>query len=512
MLDMDYEEMDILDNTTDVESFNASVRETDMFISKESLKTFLFVVSICLIPLCCLFGTVGNLFSIGVLWNRRMRSQSNYILGALCVSDTFFLLHSLCFTFINIYRKLRPIEGEAFRSYVYPIVGAYGSVVTARITSCLTTLLCAERFIAVYFPMQARTICTIKNTCIAIALSYIVTLILFVPFTLKYKSVTFQFNENTTRTVMNKTSLYANNMTFYSAYGTTLNIIFRFAPLLIIVILNILMIRAVHKTWRSRRTMSSLKDTPSSLRLSSRSNRHMKYSDQNHITIMLIIVSFVFVTCILPGALHSIATHIWPRVYTPYGGMKNLYICISTATFLLETINSSMNFLIYIVCYRKFRQCYKEKFCCGHGQYYSKISTSMKEKFRWSSSRKNSKIQESDSYGRRTVSDIGPLIMDGQSLSRRDKCYSDETHSEGCELHLSQLQNQSEGIAITRKKHRGHYLKHLHTRSLCNLLLFRAKKSQSTLDNENINGNSNGHTPETFQHQNGYITASGTDV
>lgn len=512
---MNYELMELPDNTSDVNVLNTSSPEDDIFISSDSLKTLLFVVTICLIPLCCLFGTVGNMFSIGVLWNRRMRSQSNYILGALCISDTLFLLHSIFFTVLNLYRKFEPVEGEAMRAYVYPIVGAYGSVVTARITSCLTTLLCAERFIAVYFPMQARTICTIKNTCIAIALSYLVTLVLFIPFTFKYKPVTFQLNENVSRTVMNKTTFYMNNMTFYSAYGTTLNIIFRFAPLLIIVILNLLMIRAVHRTWKSRRKMSSMKETPSSLRLSSRSNRHLKYSDQNHITIMLITVSFVFVTCILPGAIHSIATHIWPKQYNAFGRRKNMYICISTITFLLETINSSINFFIYIVCYRKFRQCYKEKFCCGHGQYYSKISTSMKEKFRWSSTRKNSQLQESDSFGRRTVSDIGPLINGGYSSSRRDKRYSGETHSDGCELHLSRLQSTpkilSDYQAVIPKKHRGHYLKHLHRRSLCNLLLFRSKRSQNALENGNGNAIENLSHIEDYPLQNRHA-ALGTNV
>lgn len=493
-------------------SFSAT-QDGDIYISKESLKTMLFVVTILMIPLFSLLGSVGNILSIVVLNNKRMRSQTNYILGALCVSDTLFLMHSLVFFGLNVYRKMDPIKGETVRSYVYPIVGAYSCIVTARITSCLTILLCAERFIAVYFPMQARIICTIKSTCVAIFVIYVTTFLVFIPFTFKYESVPFQLGPNISGRIMNKTAFYMNNRTFYSAYGTILNIIFRFIPLLIIVILNFLMIHAVHRTWKSRQTMSSVKATPSSLRLSSRSNRHCSSSDQNHITIMLVIVAFVFVICILPGAVHSIATHIWPKQYTPYGRMKNLYVFISTITFLLETINSSVNFIIYMAFSRKFRLLYKEQFCCGHGQYYSKISTSMREKFRWSSTRKNSKMQDSDSYGRRTVSDIGPLIEGGYSSTRRENRYSGETHSDGCELHLSRLQNQQEMPVdypdMIRKRHRGHYLKHLHTRSLCNLLLFRGKRSQNGLDNGTINGNGVLCNTGVCQ-QNGHIVNPGT--
>lgn len=489
-----------------------SVAEVDLYVSTESLKVMLIIVPIIIIPLFCLLGSVGNLLSLAVLCNKRMHSQTNSILSALCISDTLFLAHSLLFTAINLFRKMDPIEGERFRSHMYPFFGAYGSVVTARITSCLTMLLCAERFIAVYFPMQARIICTIKSTRIAIFVIYLTSALVFIPFFFKYESVTSRINENETRTTLNKTEFYTNNMKFYSAYGTILNVIFRITPLCIIFILNFLMIHAVHRTWKSRQSMSSLKETHSSLRLSSRGHRR-GFSDQNHITIMLVIVAFVFLICILPGAVLSIATHIWPQ-YSPFGKNRNLYICISTITFLLETINSSVNFIIYMAFSRKFRLLYKEKFCCGHGQYYSKISTSMREKFRWSTTRKNGK-QDSDSFGRRTVSDIGPLIG-GYSSSQRGKRYSAETHSDGCELHLGRARNQQEMEAdfpdMIRTHHRGHYLKHLHTRSLRNLFALGGKRQSDTSNNGGINGNGFKCNSEVCQQLNGHFQPRGTDV
>lgn len=401
-----------------------------IYISKSQLQKVTFVLAVLLIPLFCLLGSIGNSLSLVVLFNQRMRNQTNYILAALCVSDTIFLIHSLIYTGLNVYKKMNPIAGESLRARVYPIVGAYGSVVAGRITSCLTTLLCAERFVAVFFPMKAKTICSKRNTGISIAGIYLITLLVFIPFCRKYEAVENYVNENFTFISMNKTSFYKNNLKFYQVYGTTLNIIFRFAPLLVIPFLNALMIRIVHRTWKQRTRMSA---DNGHIRVSSRNGKHGSYTDQSRITIMLLTVSFVFLVCILPGAVNSLVTH-FVGTYNRLGKLRNLYMVISTVTYLLETINSSVNFIIYMAFSRKFRLLYKETFCCGHGQYYHKLSiSSVKERFRWSSSKLNNKPSVSQNCLRQTVSDIGPATRDYR-LKDNTKTRTGEVHSEGFDV------------------------------------------------------------------------------
>ena len=418
-----------MDNETDVWNWTIQNVTSTVYITKDTLNVIIFIVAIIMIPAFCLLGSIGNILSIRVLANKRMRNQTNTVLLALCISDTLFLIHCLLYTFINAYSQSDPIRGEAFRSHVYPYIGAYGSVITARFTSCLTTLLSIQRFVAVFYPMQAKTICTRSNTIVAIVTIYIVTSLVFIPFIFKYESVEIIVNENITRHVMNKTTFYENNVKFYSVYGTVLNVIFRFSPLIIIFILNIVMIKVVHRTWKERRSMSIQEsDSPQTLRLCSRNNRHCSSHDQQKITAMLVTVSMVFLVCILPGAVNSIATHV-ASSYSPVGKKRNLYMLISTITFLLETINSSVNFIIYMAMSKRFRLLYKEMFCCGHGEYYRKISfTSVKEQFRWSANKKNARKEDGSSNGRRTQSDIGPLL--NGSLIHRERPWAIATKSE----------------------------------------------------------------------------------
>ncbi|XP_052797872.1 uncharacterized protein LOC128229972 [Mya arenaria] len=248
------------------------------------------------------------------------------------------------------------------------------------------------------------------------------------------------------------------------------------------------MIRVVHRTWKERRSMSIQENSsPSVFRSRSKNggSRPVGYNDQQKITIMLVTVSMVFLICIIPGALNSIATHVF-RSYSPVGENKNLYMLISTIAFLLETINSSVNFIIYMAMSKRFRLMNKETLCCGNGEYYRKISfSSVKEQFRWSSSKKHNRYQEHPLFDRRTVSDIGPLlnVSNGNAGGRR---WSDEAHSEGWEL-----RSHERGSGIGHKipetiseepspQQSKHCLQILQTKTLKKLLVSKRKKKTKT--------------------------------
>ncbi|XP_060082205.1 FMRFamide receptor-like [Ylistrum balloti] len=347
-------------NESNISTISSPIRmsSTDEFISQDSLRSIKFAFGMIIIPVLSMFGAIGNILSLVVLFQHRMRSATNFILAALSVSDFLFLIHSLLFSGINIQIFLDPFRGKNVRNIMYPVFGAYGSLVTARITSWLTALLSVERFIAVHFPMKARRFCSKKHTLIAIFVIYIFTIIMFLPYALRYKVIQ-KIKRNMTYSILLKSDLGA-NVDFYETYGILMNILFRFLPILMLFILNPLIIYVVKKTWARRQSMTS--------------NLSVQYKhgsgEQSHITIMLMIVTFLFAACILPGALNSTASHIWTE-YSKFGKARNLKECISYITYFLETLNSSVNFLIYMALSKKFCVTYKEMFCCKKRQNHS---------------------------------------------------------------------------------------------------------------------------------------------
>ncbi|RUS70154.1 hypothetical protein EGW08_022086, partial [Elysia chlorotica] len=311
------------------------------------------IVGLVLIPFFSLFGSVGNVLSLRVLSQMRMRLRNviNLVLAALAVSDLLFLLHALFFSFLKLYMLRDPVAGGDLRALTFPFLGAYSSVVTARITTGLTILLSLERLVAVYFPIRARAMCSRSSTLAAIIGIYTVTGLMFLPYMLKYRAERRATLNNETVYFVARTSL-GKDPRFFPVYGTVLNTLFRFVPLALLTLVNALIAAAIRRTWRLRQTISS---TSGSYR-------------QRRITLMLLAVSLVSLVCILPGAIHSIMAQAWAPDYSPRGAQSNLFVIMSTLSYWLETINSSVNFIIYMAFCSKFKTTYHKMFCCGKSE------------------------------------------------------------------------------------------------------------------------------------------------
>lgn len=362
----------------DLSNYTTIHNESHMhYVSPFFLSKIKFVFGVILVALFSIFGSIGNIISLVVLFQQEMRNSTNFCLAALAISDTILLLHSLLLAAINLYIYVDEREGKYIQRIFYPALGAYGSVVSARITSWLTTMLSVERFIAVYRPIKVKNICSKRFTCFGILIIYVLTIILFLPLALKYKTKYFQVGNQTMNKIV-KTA-FGKRDNFFYVYGTILNVLFRFLPILVLVILNILIIHAIKRTWTIRRILS-------------KNGRHSSQNEQNKITVMLLTVSFVFLICTLPGAISSIVSHIWPdysRTGDPRKG-KTLYLCVSYITFFLETVNSSVNFLIYTALSHQFCLTYKQVFCCKKVQinrtnssYYQRGNINLRS-IRWS--------------------------------------------------------------------------------------------------------------------------------
>lgn len=309
--------------------------------------TLVFVAG--LIPLLAVFGALGNILSLVVLVHHRMRSTTNLCLAALAVSDLLLLLHSFTFSAFQIYGLRNPEEAQRLRVITYPVLGAYGSIVCARITTWLTTVLAVERCIAVYFPMQAKAINSRKGTLLAIVMIYIITAVAFLPSALQYRVLYQQGPANTTVPKLGFSTL-GQKKEVMVPYSNAVNVMFRFVPLVVLIVVNALIIAAIRRTGVLRRNMSW--------------NRGQVVSqEQNRITIMLLTVSGVFLVCTLPGALNTIVSRSMQE-YSRLGRDSNLYFTISSVTYFLETLNSSVNFIIYMVFSTKFFRTYQEIFCC----------------------------------------------------------------------------------------------------------------------------------------------------
>lgn len=337
-------------------------------ISSETLDIVWRIFVFGLIPLFSVFGIIGNIFSLAVLYHHRMRNPTNLCLSALALSDIGFLVQSLLFVGTNIQSEFDSVLGEQRSQMLYPWFGAYASLVAAKLSSCLILLLTIERYIAVCFPIRAKLICNKRCTLICLVAICVTTIVVFLPYAFKYEIVYEENNATHTTEMLLIPSKLGKNRDFFEVFGMILNIVYWFIPIILLLILNTKIIIITRKTCSTRKLMGTL-------------DAKIYSNEQTRITLMLVTISLLFVLCTLPGAIQSILSHYMDG-YTMNGQYRHVYQCVSYIIYFLETLSSSVNFLIYMVMSKKFSKTYKELFCCIRNQMHYQVPFNSKESLR----------------------------------------------------------------------------------------------------------------------------------
>ena len=289
------------------------------------------------------FGIAGNLMSIVVLANRRMRSSTSVYLIAQSVFDIIVLISLILFMALpSINQATHALETySAFYPYLHPF--AYPMALTAQTCSIYTTVgFTIERYIAVCYPLKAARWCTPQKAQRAVLLIVLASVLYNIPRMLEYKTVLYT-NTDTNVTVARYvvTEMGANKV-FRHVYFIYMHIsVMLLIPFAILTFMNTMLIRAVR---RSHHTKGKV---------------NQKQHKENNLTVMLIAVVIVFLICQLPSIPDNIfmATLSADILSTPP------FIKLTCIASLLVIANSAANFYLYCVFGKKFRKVFCHLFC-----------------------------------------------------------------------------------------------------------------------------------------------------
>ncbi|XP_034481353.1 FMRFamide receptor [Drosophila innubila] len=276
-------------------------------------------------------GILGNVISMIILSRPQMRSSINYLLTGLARCDTMLIISSmLLFGIPSIY----PYTGTFFGyyNYVYPFISPamfpIGMIAqTASIYMTFTVTL--ERYVAVCHPLRARALCTYGRAkiyfivCVCFALAY------NMPRFWEVVTVTYQPTNTTVVLHCVRPSPMRINPTYVNIYIHWCYLIVNYIiPFLTLAILNCLIYRQVKRANRERQ------------RLSRSEKREIGLA-----TMLLCVVVVFFMLNFLPLVLNI--SEAFYSVIDPK---------VTKVSNLLITINSSVNFLIYIIFGEKFKR------------------------------------------------------------------------------------------------------------------------------------------------------------
>lgn len=297
-----------------------------------------FIIYGIFVNLIGLFGIFGNAISMIILSRPQMKSSINYLLIGLARCDTVLIIIAVLiyglpaiYTYTGALFDYKFIVYPKTIRYLYPL-----ACIAQFVTVYLTLTVTLERYIAVCHPLKAKSFCTYGRAQVAVLVIVIVAFIYNLP---KFWEIEV-YNErhwkyNITVYCVDPTELRSNE------YYVTLYIhwmyffVYYMFPFIALVIFNTAIYRRVRQANRDLQQLS----------------RHQRR--EIGLATMLMCVVVVFLICnILPMISNAYETFIAdpPQWMVQIGN-------------LLVTINSSINFIIYVIFGRKFKRIFLKLFC-----------------------------------------------------------------------------------------------------------------------------------------------------
>ena len=293
-------------------------------------------------PSCIVIGTLGNILTLITVTSKHCKKNSFVVyLGALALADTTFLygaaLNGWLFFAYDIDVMLSAVSCKVF-GFLLHACKMWSSLSVAALT--------ADRAVCTRFPLKRNTFCTPTSAMIVSGL-----IIGFVVAMNAHELYGFKLN-----TVENATFCgYIDD-----AYGTFFDVYFRWIdasfyfilPCIVIIVSNIITVREVIIATKTTSHMMHAE----TVRARIRNNRQMI------VTVVTVSVAFLFLT-FPTGILVIIRPYIFDDTETFYHH-ADLDFLMTTIGYILSILNVSINFFLYVISAKRFREDLKAAFGC----------------------------------------------------------------------------------------------------------------------------------------------------
>ncbi|XP_059175198.1 probable G-protein coupled receptor frpr-1 [Physella acuta] len=328
------------------------VLTTVQLVSDETTKLIMRVLMYGVTPTISIFGIIGNIFTVLVLRRHGFRKCSNIALVSLAVSDVTFLIgfNSVPKLLYEIGSSLDVFTYSQGVSYVlfvlYQIFHIMGYA-SAGVSLCIPVLITFERLIAVFLPLYFRLVVTPRRTW-AVVVCLVVFWYGFFIHTSFYSTFDYRFSLelNLTVGVIQRSAYHYSNVKTVFILEETWSLLMIKIPLLLTFIgcLGI-----------------GIKIKLASIKRTHMTNSSSSEASSNRTTKMLLAVCTLY-TCTC--AILSLPTYEPQYFYYTMttDAPSNLGTILYQVINIVLCINSSCNFIIYVVMNKNFRLTFRALF------------------------------------------------------------------------------------------------------------------------------------------------------
>ncbi|KAH9502914.1 hypothetical protein Btru_072371 [Bulinus truncatus] len=316
-------------------------------LSDFALHIFIVINHVILSTCICLLGIVSNCINITVFTKQGLRRSVNLSLCAMSFSDLFGLFfqvwQNLC---VNPYLELAdfPVDFEQIQF----LTAGCPNVLMVRITTWITMYVTFERCLSVLTPLKIHRLITFERTLVILCIISVLNLSCYLPlFTSAH--ITWNFYPDLNRTKVGITFV-GDQVIVSSVMNNSLASLSIIAFGLVVILTGSLVVHLKRKSkWRrGATTFDADKDEVRNLK-------------ENKTVAMIILVASVLIVCLAPGVTCTILALTLSDFWI-VGRKANLFHAVWSFCFLFQSINSSVNVLLYYRMSSKYRFTFKEIF------------------------------------------------------------------------------------------------------------------------------------------------------
>ncbi|KAI0236549.1 FMRFamide receptor [Lamellibrachia satsuma] len=345
---------DVLGNTSDILTAAVVGRGNVTFraASNDHLSLFRFIAHVPVSIPIIILGIIANAVTFVVLCHQKPKLTTTLLLQGLAVIDILVLVASLFRNVLTVHTYTKNLHSYV-AAYPYIFMCTYPFIYFIRLTdNWLTTLLTIDRYIAVCRPLDAQRICTPKRTYKNMAVVVVLAAAFSVPRFFEYELSARGFIQ----TSLNRNKIYT------IVYRIVLFSIFMYViPVVSMTVLNFRLL------WQLRKA----NEFRSLMRQASQHSDASVPATKRSVTIIVLVVVLVCVVC---NATAFVSHLVW-SLHVCFRQMRHLASkrpYLANISNVLVCLNSAVNFFIYCLCSRNFRQelvrvfrCRDSCCCCG---------------------------------------------------------------------------------------------------------------------------------------------------
>lgn len=299
---------------------------------KDNCDYFQYVCFVIVAAFIGMVGLLGNTLAATLLWKERKKSATVFLLICLTFVDDLVILSWLLISSVPTYVSYTKRYLEFLK--IFPVIQAYVypfCTLILMVTTYLTVMVTSQRYVAVCHPYHVQKYGTLKIAKLQFVGTVAFCLIFNIPRFMEYR-----VNKRDTGKLYRFVTDLSKSETYETVYKVSLYYVFSYIlPLIMLVYMTVRLTKALRENRKRTQEMTS------------------QNSPKEDLTVILVAVVAIFVIC----QLFNPVRRVWEAMTEPEDReCGSRYFYFSPLVLLAVVFNSSINFVVYVICGRRFRR------------------------------------------------------------------------------------------------------------------------------------------------------------